>query len=117
MTIVCLGWGSLVWNRGGPPLVTEGNEDGPAIPIEFARQSDNGRMTLVITSGSLRSSERAGRIEHIKALADGTDKLAEGAKDGSVQYQQFQEVLGALHAAGFLPAGDLVSNVAEGIGR
>ena len=30
-----------------------------------------------------------------------TEKLAERAKDGPVQYQQFEEVLGALHAAGF----------------
>ncbi len=52
MTIVCLGWGSLVWNRGGLRLVGEWNEDGPAIPIEFARQPDNGRMTLVITAGA-----------------------------------------------------------------
>jgi hypothetical protein len=69
---------------------------------------------------SMGPTERAGREKHIKALADEVDKLATRAADGSVQYQQFEEVLGALHAAGFFPAGGLVSNVAEaleGIGQ
>jgi hypothetical protein len=69
---------------------------------------------------SFGPAERADREEHIKALADEVDKLATRAADGSVQYQQFEEVLGALHAAGFFPAGGLVSNVAkalEGIGQ
>lgn len=60
-------------------------------------------------------AERADREKHIKALADEVDKLASRATDGSVQYQQFEEVLGALHAAGFFPAGGLVSNVAKAL--
>ena len=52
MTIVCLGWGSLVWKPESLPVVEDWHSDGPALPIEFARESMDGRMTLVITKGS-----------------------------------------------------------------
>lgn len=55
MTIVCLGWGSLIWDHcRAAELPTRGgwHEDGPLLPIEFARVSDNGRLTLVITPGA-----------------------------------------------------------------
>ena len=49
--IACLGWGSLIWNAGELP-VAEWREDGPSLPIEFARRSKNGRVTLVIAPGA-----------------------------------------------------------------
>ena len=55
MTIACLGWGSLIWGPGNLsdrlmlPDDGDWNLDGPKLPIEFARQSENGRITLVIT--------------------------------------------------------------------
>ena len=54
-----LGWGSLIWN----PKDLNYNEelgwiyDGPTLPIEFARISNDGRLTLVITeNGSLNKT-------------------------------------------------------------
>jgi hypothetical protein len=44
----CLGWGSLIWDSGTLPIVGMWQENGPALPIEFARQSRDGRITLVV---------------------------------------------------------------------
>lgn len=51
MKIAILGWGSLIWQ---PKELNYNKEfgwkdDGPYLPIEFARISNNGRLTLVIT--------------------------------------------------------------------
>lgn len=48
MTIVCLGWGSLLWDPRELPLASEWRHDGPELPIEFTRQSADGRITLVV---------------------------------------------------------------------
>lgn len=53
--IVCLGWGSLIWSPEPLPVVGEWQRDGPSLPIEFARELKDGRVTLVIAPGAKRS--------------------------------------------------------------
>ncbi|MEJ0003783.1 MAG: hypothetical protein WDN30_09775 [Pararobbsia sp.] len=50
ITIACIGWGSLIWSRKDLAIRGEWNSDGPPLPVEFARESDDGRITLVICS-------------------------------------------------------------------
>jgi hypothetical protein len=52
MKIACLGWGSLIWRPDNLLIRREWFADGPLLPIEFVRQSNDGRLTLVITNSA-----------------------------------------------------------------
>ena len=49
MKIACLGWGSLIWKPESLLIQRQWYNDGPFLPVEFVRQSQNGRLTLVIS--------------------------------------------------------------------
>lgn len=49
--IVCLGWGSLIWCQKRLPVEGSWQSDGPDLPVEFARESRDKRITLVICEG------------------------------------------------------------------
>lgn len=52
MHIAIIGWGSLIWCPGNLRIRTRWRCDGPILPVEFARISRDGRLTLVIHDGA-----------------------------------------------------------------
>lgn len=48
MKIACLGWGSLTWNHDFQSDFRAWKENGPRLPIEFARVENSGELTSVI---------------------------------------------------------------------
>ena len=82
-------------------------------PVALAAVADYTRnhSSCFVTSGPvmLTPAVRAAHERHIEVLADEMDALAEKAGNGSANYQQFNALLGKLHAANFFPDGDLVS--------
>lgn len=48
MKIACIGWGSLIWDPRELKIGNDWNDDGPMLPVEFTRISEDGRVTLII---------------------------------------------------------------------
>lgn len=52
--IACIGWGSLIWDPRDLPMRETWHNDGPLLPVEFARESEarsgqrGNKITLVI---------------------------------------------------------------------
>lgn len=52
MRIACIAWGSLLWKPGALKLASEWMAGGPALPIEFLRDSDDSdELAIVISEG------------------------------------------------------------------
>jgi len=49
--IACIGWGSLIWDSRDLDVDGDWRANGPLLPVEFARQSSDGRITLVLGRG------------------------------------------------------------------
>ena len=87
MRTICLGWGSLVWCPRCLPVEGVWHSDGPDLPIEFARESSDGRITLVLTENAAPVRSFWARLA-VNSLDEGKACLArrEGISDQNVKY-------------------------------
>jgi hypothetical protein len=104
----------LIWDRQELLRECDRRKTGPAALTAVAKYTRR-HSELFVRNGPrlLTPAETAKRRQRIEALADQIDVLAEGARDGLVEYRQFEAILGRLHAEGFFPDDDLVSAVAK----
>ncbi|RCH56286.1 hypothetical protein DJ568_00010 [Mucilaginibacter hurinus] len=75
MKIACIGWGSLIWDPREFNAEKAWKEDGPVLPLEFARKSSDGRLTLVIYPDA-KQSKTYWTIMHANELLDAKTSLA-----------------------------------------
>ena len=84
MKIACLGWGSLVWDPQELPIQRQWFNDGPVLPIEFTRISDDKRVTLIIdtetniqvrTLWALMLTNNLERARESLKIREGTPKI------------------------------------------
>ena len=89
MTFVCLGWGSLIWCPKALPVIGDWSPDGPRLPVEFARKSQDKRMTLVICEGvGVPAVTTLWAALDVASLPEAINSLAvrEGITEGNIKY-------------------------------
>lgn len=104
----------LIWDTQELRRECERRKTGPAAlqaVADYTRQHSE----LFVRNGPrmLTPTETSKHRQRIEAIADQIGLLAADARDGAVEYRQFETVLGRLHAEGFFPDSDLVSAVAK----
>lgn len=76
MAIAILAWGSLIWCLGNLRIQGAWRQDGPTLPVESARISADGRLTLVLAPGvALQRTYWA--VSELATLADARRNLKE----------------------------------------
>jgi len=100
MDITVLGWGSLIWSPRNLKIAGEWYSDGPILPVEFSRVSQDGRLTLVLYPGAepvqvLWARSNCSSLED--AVADLADR--EGTTKHKIGYLSFFDGLFRCNAA------------------
>ncbi len=88
MKIACLGWGSLIWNPKNLLIQNKWFEDGPILRVEFTRQSDDGRMTLIIDNEAkpVRTLWALMTTDNLKASVESLKKRESIKKDDLIHF-------------------------------
>lgn len=103
LKIGCLGWGSLIWDPRGLPIHGAWFDDGPLLPIEFARESGNRRITLVICNVDYRVRACWALMEAVNLnVAKGDLAAREGVKENDIEKSigVWEAASGKSHGAG-----------------
>lgn len=109
LTIGCIGWGSLVWDPRDLPVRSAWFDDGPWLPVEFARQSANGRITLVICG----VEHRVRAYWSVLAVSDlETAKTAFAAREG-IKARYVEQHVGFWEAATGRSNGAAATTIAQ----
>ena len=62
--IVCIAWGSLIWEPGPLKLASDWQPDGPTLPLEFVRDSDDSaELALVLHAPAPAVPTRWARLD------------------------------------------------------
>lgn len=108
----------LLWDTQELRRECERRTKGPSALAALAGYVRTNSALFVRTGAQmLAPTEATQRRQRIEALADELAELADTAREGLVQYPEFESVLAALHAVGFFPDGELVSGVAHALVR
>jgi hypothetical protein len=83
-----------------------------ALSAVAAYTRENSSTFVINGPRSLDRAEKARRQKTIESIADKIDGLA-AAAEGHARYEEFESLLGQLHAVGFYPLMSLVSDVAH----
>ncbi len=75
--IAIIGWGSLIWDPRGLPIKCKWRKNGPNLPIEFSRISQDGRLTLVIDENNGEKVQTLYALSKRITLADAIADLQE----------------------------------------
>jgi len=92
MKIACIGWGSLIWKPESLKIQRQWFNDGPFIPLEFVRQSENGRLTLVINNSS-KTVRSLWALMDTEEIGDAVSSLA---KRESIKSKNVEKHIGVL---------------------
>lgn len=97
MDFYSLGWGSLVWDSRELPLASDWIHDGPSVPVEFARQSQDGRITLVVSRNTkpipvFSAKLRADSIEGARQLLAAREGVSKKYLKQSIGWWSLSEV-------------------------
>lgn len=87
MKFACLGWGSLIWCPKALPVKGQWLRDGPKLPIEFAQESRDKRITLVICRDVPVVTTLWAHLD-VESLDEAKEALAtrEGIANGNIKH-------------------------------